>query len=362
MPTNDVCAPNNYDGTCFPDDVVKDIVNKVNVKTNKKIEINNDGKIMMKKVRKELDCEDDICVLKKNVVGDNRDELLEKYFKPAIPSKWEVNPVEWASTTDIDDVLKQYERKYKDFKYLGAVPIDFDKKMAPDMCVSDDLCKIDAKGLWKDGKRRIGMVFNLDPHDKPGSHWVSMLIDKNGGIYYFDSVGKYPPGEVEQLMDRVSTQLNDGLCDGTIDKNEIDDTHTVNKVLNRNAKRGEDKLYINNTDFLIKGGILFIKDTPYKISEIRENFVKVHPKLKANYSKGENIVEKCWRGFYNDIGHQRENTECGIYSMYFISKLLEGKKFSDFLGRRIPDSEMVQYRKQFFRPREDIDVDLNINL
>ncbi len=358
--STDKCAPNKNDGTCFPTPVVKNIVEKMNVKTGSKIEISDNGKKMMNEVRNELNCDDDMCVIKRDILGDNKNELLDKYFKPAIPLKWEDNPIEWASTTDIDDVLKQYEGKYDDFKYLGAVPIDFDKKMTPDMCVSDDLCKIDAKGLWKDGKRRVGMVFNLDPHDKPGSHWVSMLIDKNGGIYYFDSVGKYPPVEVERLMDRVANQLNDGILDGTVDKNDIDDTHAVDKVLSRGAKRGDDKLYINNTDFLVMGGILFIRDTPYKISEIRENFVKVHPKLKANYSKGERIVEKCWRGFYNDVGHQTENTECGIYSMYFISQLLEGKRFSDFLGKRIPDNEMVQYRKKFFRPREDIDVDLNI--
>ena len=43
----------------------------------------------------------------------------------------------------------------------------------------------------------MGIVFNLDPHDKPGSHWVSMYVDlNNGGIYYFDSYGYKPLKEI----------------------------------------------------------------------------------------------------------------------------------------------------------------------
>ena len=33
------------------------------------------------------------------------------------------------------------------------------------------------KDLKKQGKLRIGFVFNLDPHDEPGLHWVAMHVD-----------------------------------------------------------------------------------------------------------------------------------------------------------------------------------------
>ena len=29
------------------------------------------------------------------------------------------------------------------------------------------------------GKHKIGSVFNLDDHDEPGSHWVSLYMELN---------------------------------------------------------------------------------------------------------------------------------------------------------------------------------------
>ena len=48
--------------------------------------------------------------------------------------------------------------------------------------------------------------------------------------------------------------------------------------------------------------------------------------------------------------HQYENTECGIYSIYFIKSIVEGahyKKFTD-KGERIPDKKMEELRKIYF--------------
>ena len=50
-------------------------------------------------------------------------------------------------------------------------------------------------------------MFNLDPHDKPGSHWVSFYGNfKTGKLYYFDSYGFKPPKEVKQLVERLIEQ------------------------------------------------------------------------------------------------------------------------------------------------------------
>ena len=47
---------------------------------------------------------------------------LEKYtFRPQGPKK----KLDWLSTTNINDVIEQYEKNYKDFLFLGAVPYDF---------------------------------------------------------------------------------------------------------------------------------------------------------------------------------------------------------------------------------------------
>ena len=36
---------------------------------------------------------------------------------------------------------------------------------------------------------------------------------------------------------------------------------------------------------------------------------------------------------YNDIQHQKRNTECGIYSIHFITSMLEGKDFDDYIKK-----------------------------
>ena len=51
-------------------------------------------------------------------------------------------------------------------------------------------CKFDLKDYLKEGKNKIGIVFNMDPHYKSGSHWISLFINvKKKVIFFFDSVG-----------------------------------------------------------------------------------------------------------------------------------------------------------------------------
>ena len=51
---------------------------------------------------------------------------------------------------------------------------------------------------------------------------------------------------------------------------------------------------------------------------------------------------------YNNIVHQQENTECGIYSIYFISEMLKGRKFHELINKIKRDSYMKKLRKFFF--------------
>lgn len=53
---------------------------------------------------------------------------------------------------------------------------------------SDMLDEIDQEVLL----RPKAFIFNMDPHDMPGSHWVAAVISKTLGNFYFDSYG-YPP-------------------------------------------------------------------------------------------------------------------------------------------------------------------------
>ncbi len=46
--------------------------------------------------------------------------------------------------------------------------------------------------------------------------------------------------------------------------------------------------------------------------------------------------------------HQYSNTECGMYSLYFIIYMLIYKDFKIFKTRRIPDKEMKYLRTILF--------------
>ena len=52
----------------------------------------------------------------------------------------------------------------------------------------------------------------------------------------------------------------------------------------------------------------------------------------------------------NTRQHQRLDTECGVYSLYFIISRLEGKSCEFINNKIIRDKEMNSYRKKFFRP------------
>ena len=122
--------------------------------------------------------------------------------------------------------MKQYEKKYNDFHFIGPVPADFDEEIGFGMCISDELCKIDLKNLNSKGIKRLGIVFNLDPHYRGGSHWVSMFFDLDtAGIYFFDSYGIKPKKEINELMEKLKMQGNKLLYLNKLDINSINNLH-----------------------------------------------------------------------------------------------------------------------------------------
>ena len=153
-------------------------------------------------------CTSEICWIRQEFLkGTSLSRDLLKNFKPIMPKSWSKNKTEWLNTLDIRDVLNQYEVVYKDFEFIGPVPMDFDTVLGFGQCVINELCKIDLGKLINKGKRKLGIVFNLDKHTQSGSHWVAMYLDYNiGAIYYWDSYGGTPSSEVTNLMNRLKEQ------------------------------------------------------------------------------------------------------------------------------------------------------------
>ena len=208
------CAPDNTDNdfSCFDRSALIRMVESWNksCQSDQKIQYKPSLKLseLWELINQKLKqkCDTEWCWIDQDFTREEKHDL-KKLFRPKMPSKWYKHPREWLTTTDIENVMKQYERKYKDFKFIGPVPIDFDHEFSPGNCVANELCKIDIKNLINNNKHKLGVIFNLDPHDEPGSHWVAMYADiKQGGVYYFDSYGVEPPEEVTKLMNRLSQQ------------------------------------------------------------------------------------------------------------------------------------------------------------
>lgn len=212
-------------------------------------------------------CTDQRCWLKQSFTQylneDDFDVVAKNSFRPDGPN----GRFEWLNTIHIADTMTQYEHTHTDFKFIGAVPIDFDD--LPDLGIKD----LDFDALAKDGKTKLGFIFNLDEHYKSGSHWVSMYADiKKGQVYFSDSVGVPPPQRVRKLIRRICRYIQ-----------------------------------------------------------------KAGKKTQIGYNKTQ---------------HQYDNSECGVYSINFILKMLSGENFETVSGNRISDNEVNKCRKVYFNNPE----------
>ena len=217
-------------------------------------------------------CNEESCWLKQQFVKNNEiSNLLGYAFAPKTPSSWKKNKNEWLSSIDIQKVMKQWEYKNKCFAFIGPSPIDYDTKIDKNECVWDELCNFSLEKILKKNKTKIGIIFNLDPHYKSGSHWVSLFINlKQNYICFFDSNGIKCPKQILKLV-----------------KNIILQGQQLNKEI---------------------------------------TFIENYPKQ-----------------------HQKQDTECGMYSLFFIIQLLEDLKLPDYFKKnRISDEEMEEYREIYF--------------
>ena len=250
---------------CFDRNALIRIVNNYNERNKDKIvySFNTSNEELWKRIDSKIEkhCNNgEICWL--NDPAIKNDSYLLNYYKPISPE----GQYTWLKTSNINLVLRQYEDKYKDFTFMGTVPIDFDIIIKEIALIN--VCKLNLNM----GKRKIGFVFNLDNHKQKGSHWVCMYVDFNVKcIYYFDSVGNPPPREIIKLIEKIS--------------------------------------------------------------------------LQTKKCTGMNLTLKI-----NTIKHQKGNTECGVYCLCFIYKLLNGETFEKINSKRISDEEVNKMRNFFFRP------------
>jgi hypothetical protein len=196
-----VCGPRkkgdvNY-FTCYTNDILEKIREMWNKKHPEDL-INTTVPVeIWKEYQKKIGelCDNEECWLSDN--SNNQ-------FAPPKP-KYE-NKNEWLSNVDIANVLKQYEKLYYCFEFLGPTPIDYNSRYGSGF-VCNKIANFQLKTYTQDNKTKIGIVFNLDKHTQSGSHWVCLFINiKQRYIFYFDSVGNKMPLQIKKLVDKIVKQ------------------------------------------------------------------------------------------------------------------------------------------------------------
>jgi len=276
------CSPNprnNKEYSCLDDETLFKLKDLWNMRHQDAKIDSNDPKVIWQTIKIYLKsvCNKESCWLKQQFVQGKLDKELRNSFAPKSPKEWKKNPNEWLSSVDILNVMNQYESAYKCFEFMGPSPIDFDKHMLNGKCVWEELCDFNLQNQINSGKTKIGVIFNTDPHNKDGEHWISMFINiKKGNIFFFDSAGDMPPKEIQVF---------------------------INKIIEQGKK--------------LTTPIYFKSDYNYPVE------------------------------------HQYGNTECGIYSLFFIVHMLEDKLTGHYLKtHKLKDKYMQQFRKVYFNEEE----------
>jgi hypothetical protein len=198
-------------------------------------------------------------------------ELIQYYLRPEQPTKWNDDPDMWLDSLNIEAVMKQYEDAFPAYEFMGPFPIDFaapdpyNKSEGQKKCLIPEICGLKMEEALRQGTKSIGIIYNLDPHFKDGSHWVANYIDiPNHKCYYFDSYGYEPPKQIATFMKWLTTQ---------------------------------------------------------------------DPRMKL---------------MYNARRFQHQGSECGMYSLYFIIRMLSGDMFRSFCRKQPRDSVMLDLRDWLF--------------
>ena len=215
-----ICAPKKYDKenkTCFSTEQLIEMaaaynryLTKSKFDPNKKqtfgnaelINIKSNKKYLLSELKKRFEniCNgNEICITHQafmnEIVKEMRDDIENNTFRANGPD----DPKEWLSTSDIDNIMSQYEKIYPHFKFLGAVPLNCDELSFY------SLSKLNFEKYFNSNINCIGTIFNLDRYGQPGSHWVALFIDiSKGKIYFCDSNGKPPIDNIIQIINNFS--------------------------------------------------------------------------------------------------------------------------------------------------------------
>ncbi len=214
--------------------------------------------------------------------------------------KWRQQEIEapWLSNYDIDDVIIQYEDKYDKFKFLGSIPIDF-------------------------SHNKYGTcVLKIFSNDNERNKWVK-------------------PSENTQRCNFNISEYPDKECFGIVFNT---DTHT-------GGGKHWMGMYIN-----LKTKCILFFDSATTYYNLHKEIRKFVSNIEEQYSDIDFTFK------YNTVTHQQTNSECGMYSIYFILTMIDADytkgysslgifdEYFDNKEKKISDNLMLLYRTKLFEP------------
>ena len=285
------------------------------------------GETKKEKILEKLDCDDVVCLVNK-LEKKVKDIKTNNFLKPMGPSK----STELINDKNIFDIMNKLSLIYnlKEEKYF--YPHTF--KFIDFMNFRDS--RIDLSKIFRDGYKYTGMIVNTDSTGGGGIHWFAFfadfILDENErpkiktdvGIKNLDKLDKESKKELIDAQNQLKkTHLHEteGLTKLIFDKLE-----KINITLEKNIPETEEQFRKKNyitLEYFNSSGM-----APRDI--FQEWLEKESIELEKEFNVPVKII------FSNGSRRQQmSNTECGVYSLYYIWSRLEGKYPYYFLKNKI---------------------------
>ena len=211
----------------------------------------------------------------------------------------------WLSNEDIDKALKKFEFKYSNYLHLGTFPIDFQEKDEDSECIGYLFSHRKLKNMNLDNCNFIL------PSDKKVFSIVLNTDNSDGNGEHWFAI----------FIDKITNNIY------IFDSASTNSENTKNKY----------------------------------IKKLTKNIVKY---IGGNKNNNKKHIH------YNTVQHQHQsNSECGMYSIYFILSLLHASnnsnsltvfnKYFNTINKRIPDSFVANLR-QFMWDHKNIEQSCNL--
>lgn len=282
-------------GLCNPDKAinvfkyVKDMVNEIEAKEGPLAEKQISSNTIINKAASVTDCDTPACVLTSVAKKYNVDTGCDRSASPK--PRGPKNSTEWLSNDHTDKILADLEKEFGEFYWFQTTMMNFDEDhLKRFLRVSDD------KNL------RYSEKIILDEVDNGKSCFGCILN-----------------------VDKTTNCKDGGKCG----------SHWVCVFV--------DTRKLPDSPWTIEYFDSVGDPPPLEICQWQERLRKVFEKYRKEQGHTGGVVCDV-----NQISHQKQNNECGVYCSYFVRARVEGIPFSRFKNRKLPDAVMVQYRRYLF--------------